>query len=119
MTSRDTTGPTEQPGPTQFLQFGRQQTDAMLNVQKELLEAYEEASRAWVARVKSEVEMWSELATKLSTTRSIPEGVDAYRDCISHRMQMAVEDGQRLFVNGQKIIAAMTASLNGKTGKDK
>jgi hypothetical protein len=29
----------------------------MVNVQKELLDVYEQASRAWVARVKSEVDL--------------------------------------------------------------
>jgi hypothetical protein len=34
---------------------GREQAEAMLGAQKELLEAYEQASRAWLARVQSEV----------------------------------------------------------------
>jgi hypothetical protein len=44
-----------------IMQFGKERTEAMLAVQKELLEGYEEASRAWIARVKSEVELWSGL----------------------------------------------------------
>lgn len=96
---------------TQLLQLGKDRTDAMLNVQKELLDAYEEASRTWAARVKSEVELWSELAKKLTATRSVPEGLEAYRDTVSQRMQMAAEDGRRLFEEGQKIIAAVSRSL--------
>ena len=98
-------------GMAQALRFGKERTDAMLNVQKELLDEYEEAGRAWIARVKSEVELWSDLATKLSASHTIPEGLDAYRDCISQRMLMAGEDGKKLFEEGQKIIGTVSKSL--------
>jgi hypothetical protein len=94
-----------------IMQLGKERTEAMLAVQKQLLDGYEEASRAWIARVKSEVELWSELAAKLSASSSIPEGMEAYRECVSHRMQMATEDGKRLFDEGQKIIGALTKSF--------
>jgi hypothetical protein len=103
-----------------MMQFGRERTEAMLAVQKQLLDGYEEASRAWIARVKSEVELWSELAAKLSASASIPEGMEAYRECVSHRMQMAAEDGKRLFEEGQKIIGTLTKSFgNGLSPKHK
>ena len=35
--------------------FVPERSEAMLNLQKELLGTYEEASRAWLARVQSEV----------------------------------------------------------------
>ena len=31
-----------------------------------MVAAYEEASRSWIERVKAEVELWSDLAAKLS-----------------------------------------------------
>jgi hypothetical protein len=105
---------------TGMMQLGKERTEAMLAVQKELLEGYEEASRAWIARVKSEVELWSHLAAKLSSSASIPEGMEAYRECVSHRMQMAAEDGKRLFEEGQKIIGTLTKSFgNGLSQKRK
>jgi Phasin protein len=107
-------------GPPQLLQLGKERTDAMFNMQKELFDEYERASRAWVARVKSEVELWSELATKVTASRSIPEGLEAYRDCVSQRMQMAADDGRRLFEDGQKIIATVTKAVSkGLTEKTK
>jgi hypothetical protein len=112
--ARGTTGDATAPagvGPAQFLQLGKERTEAMFKMQKELLDEYEKASRAWVARVKSEVELWSELATKVTASRSIPEGLEAYRDCVSQRMQMAADDGRRLFEDGQKIIASVTKAV--------
>jgi Phasin protein len=105
MSSRPDTSPPS-------FRLGKEQTDAMLGMQKELLDSYEQASRAWLARVKSEVDLWSALAAKLSTTRSVPEALNAYQECAAQRMQMAAEDGQRLLAECQKITQQLTGSLS-------
>ncbi len=110
-TAETTTSSAAGIGPAQMLQFGKERTEAMINVQNELLAAYQEASKAWIDRVQSEVKFWSDLAGKLAASRSIPEGMETCSDSIAHRLQMAAEDGQRLFEDGQKMIAAVTASL--------
>lgn len=97
--------------PAQIFQLGKERTDAMLNMQKELLDEYDAASHAWLARVKSEIDLWSGLTAKLSASHSIPEGLDAYREFVSQRMQMGVEDGQRLLADGQKLISTVTKSF--------
>ena len=91
--------------------LGQEQTEAAAALQKELLEAYEQASRVWLARVQSEVALWSELATKLTATRSVPEVFEAYTKCVTKRMQMTAEDGQRLFNDCQQITQKITKSL--------
>ena len=78
------------------------------SLQKELSEAYKQASRAWLTRVNSEIALWSELATRLSATRSIPEALEIYRKYAAQRMQMAVADGQRLFDECQRITQRIT-----------
>src|SRR5262249_45289524 len=93
--------------------FGKAQTEGMLNLQKELLETYEQASRAWLDRVRSEVELWSRLGAKLTATRSVPEAMEAYQKCVGERMQMAAEDGKRLFDECQNITQKIAGSLNG------
>jgi len=111
---RDPTGSAR----AQFSQFGKVQTEAMLNLQKELLDEYERASRAWLDRVKSEMELWSGLATKLTATLSVPEALEAYQKCVAERMQMNAEDGKRLFDDCQKITQKIARSLSrgGPTG---
>jgi hypothetical protein len=84
----------------------------MPNVQKELLDAYEQMNRAWLARVKSEVDLWSELATKLTASRSIPEAMTAYQEFVTERMQMAAEDGRRSYDDYQKVTHKITDSLS-------
>jgi len=63
---------------------------------KELVDAYEQASRTWLARVKSEVEFWSDLTTKLGAAHSAPEALETYQKSAAQRMQMAADDGRRL-----------------------
>ena len=88
-------------------------SSAMPDAQREFLEACEQANRAWLARVKSEVDLWSELARKLSTTRSAPEALDAYQTCMAERIQMAAEDGRRLLHDCQEITQKLNRSLSG------
>jgi hypothetical protein len=62
------------------------------------------------------------LGKKVTAIRSVPEGLDICRAGVTQRLQMAAEDGRRLFEDGQKVITAVTRSLsngssNGKTGK--
>ena len=99
------------PAPETFLKFGREQTEATLGMQKELLEAYEQASRAWLSRVHSEIELWSDLANKLATTCSIPDALGAYQESVSQRVQMAADDGRRMAGECQQILEKITRSL--------
>jgi hypothetical protein len=93
--------------------FEKAQTEGLLNLQKELLETYERASRAWLDRVKSEVELWSRFCAKLTATRSVPEAMEAYQHCVAERMQMAAEDGKRLFDECQNLTQKIARSMNG------
>jgi hypothetical protein len=97
--------------PENFFKFGQEQTEATLGIQKELLEAYEQASRAWLARVQSEVDLWSDLATRLSATRSIPDALGAYQETVAQRLQMATDDGRRMTSECQEIMEKITRSL--------
>ena len=95
-----------------FPNLGKEQAERMLSMQKELLDAYDQSSRAWLARVKTEVDLWSDLAKKLSATQSVPDVVGAYQQCVAQRMQMAAEDGRRLYDDCQKITQTITRSLS-------
>jgi hypothetical protein len=94
-----------------FLNWGQERTEAAMGLQKELLASYEEASRAWLARVQSEVALWSDLASKLSATRSVPEALETYSKCVSERMKMAADDGRKLADEAHKITQKITKSL--------
>jgi hypothetical protein len=88
------------------------QTEAMFEMQKEVLKAYEEAGRAWIERVKSEVTLWSALAAKLGASRTMPEGFQACQDAFAQHMQMVADDGRHLFEDGQKIVASISRTMS-------
>jgi hypothetical protein len=43
-----------------MFRLGKDQTEAMANMRREVFAAYEQASRSWLARVRSEVDLWCE-----------------------------------------------------------
>jgi vacuolar-type H+-ATPase subunit E/Vma4 len=86
-------------------------TEAMLKLQKELLDSYEEASRDWFARVKSEAELWTGLAAKFAQTRSVPDAIKLYQECIMQRVDMAKADAQRLSHECGTIMQKVNQSL--------
>jgi hypothetical protein len=92
--------------------LGRQPTEAMVSMQKELLDAYQQIGCAWLVRVQSEVDLWAALAAKLAATRSVPEALKAYQECVAQRMQMVAEDGRRISENCQEIVSKITRSLS-------
>jgi hypothetical protein len=80
--------------------------------QKELLAAYEQAIRHWIDRTQSEMNLWVNLGSKLATTRSVPEGYEAFAKCVSQQMTMTAEDGQHLLNDYQQMTQKITQSLN-------
>jgi Phasin protein len=93
--------------------LGNEQADTMVNMQREVLAAYEHASRSWLARVKSEVDLWSELAEKLGKTRSLAEAVGAYQQCVAQRVHMTADDGRRLLEEYQTLLQKITRPFSG------
>jgi hypothetical protein len=102
-----------------FLAFGREQTKSALSLQQEVLDAYERASRVWLERVKSELDLWSELAEKLAATHSVNDALEACVRSGAQQMQMTVTDGQRLFDECREVTQRVTHMLtNGLPKKE-
>jgi ABC-type uncharacterized transport system involved in gliding motility auxiliary subunit len=99
-------------GADNLLKLGRQQAAATFKIQRDVLDAFEQTSRAWLARVQSEVELWSQLAARLAATHSVPEALGAYQESVTQRMQMAAEDGKRLSSDCQEMMGKLTKALS-------
>jgi len=98
--------------------WAKEQTEATLVLQQDLLaaykdlrSAYDDAGRTWLTRVQSEVALWSDLAAKLATIRTLPEALEAYGKCFSQRMKMAADDGRLLGDEAQQITQKLTKVL--------
>jgi hypothetical protein len=106
MAGKESDGPAKLP-----FGVGQQQADALVALQKELLEAYEKSSNSWLARVKAEADFWSELSAKLTAVRSVPEAIETYTKAVGQRMQMVADDGRRQFEEAQTTVRKLTQSL--------
>jgi Phasin protein len=112
MASRETSGSASaKEGSNPFFNWGNGRSEAAMALQKAVLESYEQASHAWLTRVQSEITLWSDLASKLGTTHSVPEALETYTKCVSQRMQMAADDGRRLVDESQQITQKIAKSL--------
>ena len=86
---------------------------AMMAMQTELLEVCDEIRAAWLSRVKSEVDFWTDTAAKMQDARSVSEAMSAYQSAVTQRMQIAADDGRRMISDGQKAFSAMSRAMSG------
>ena len=91
---------------------GQPEMDAKFKLQKELLDAYEAVLHTWLARVKSEIDFWSDLAASMQNARSIPEALDVYQQSIGRRVQLAAEDGRRMLEDCQNALSIITRATS-------
>ena len=117
MATKETSTSSKVSAPADVTNWGQQQTETALNFQKAILESCEQASRAWVDRMQSEISLWSDLASKMSSTKSVLEAFETYTKCMSQRMQMAADDGRKLVEDAQQLTQKFAQSLgNGRPG---
>jgi hypothetical protein len=103
--------------PAELAQMGKKQVDAMIDVQKEFINAIEEVNREWAARVKAEQDLATEFAGKLTAARSIPETAGISQEWMSRRMELFAEDSRRFVADIQKFTMATARVLsNGRIG---
>lgn len=103
--------------PTDFAKLGKQQADALMEMQQELSKLVEQANNEWLARVELEREMAAELTAKLSASKSLPDAAKAYQEWMSRRMETMSKDSQKFLADGQKLVTSMsrfmTSGMNG------
>ena len=98
--------------PAQFAEMGQKQVEAMTGMQQELVNAIEEMSRQWTARMKAETDLASEFAGKLSEARSAPDTARIAQEWLSRRMDLFAEDSRRFVADSQRFMAAATRMLS-------
>jgi hypothetical protein len=90
--------------------------------QRELFQRLPEVSREWADRVQTEATIASEFATKLSSTRSIPEATTVCQEWAGRGMEMATADAKRILADSQKLLETGTRLIsngwlsNGRVG---
>ena len=108
--AQDTSPATGLSGTMLFFDSGQERTEAMVALQRELSEICEEVTRAWLARVASEISLWSEIAAKLTTARSVPDVLAVCAKSALQPIQMTVDDGRRLINESRRRSAGRLAT---------
>ena len=88
----------------EFAAMGKKCIDEFVNMQTELLGNLQETNRQWFDRAQSEATLASELGTKLTAARSIPDAMAACQEWSSRRFEMMVKDGKHLLADTQKFM---------------
>ena len=118
MPERAGSGHAMEPGSVfgQLGEAGKQGAQAVAEAQQKLFAEFQGIGQHWVARAKSEADLASELIAKLTAARSVPESAAAYQEWATRRMQLTIEDSQRLFADGLKLMETSTRLFPGNIG---
>jgi hypothetical protein len=94
--------------PAEFAQMGGKPAEAFVEMQKQLLDSFDEANRAWLARARLEAVLGIELVNKLTAAHSIHAVASAYAQCMSRHLDMLAEDGRRMLDDGKRLLKSGT-----------
>jgi hypothetical protein len=97
--------------PADFTKFGKEQTEAISEIQKEFSKLIEQANADWMARIELERDLASELTTKLSSAKTLPDAAKAYQEWMARRMETISKDSQKFFADSQKFVSSMNRFL--------
>jgi hypothetical protein len=115
----------------ELAEIGKKGVDAIIHMQRELCDAFGEMNREWFARAQAEANLASELATRLTTARSVPDTAIMCQEWMGRRMEMFaensrrfvadsqrfVEDSRRFLADSQKFMEASARFLSGGVGR--
>ena len=96
---------------TDFAATTKKQIKAFTNAQSEALDNLQEMNHQWLDRIQAEAALASELASKLTASRSIPEAITTCQKWGSRRFEMMADDTKHLWDDTQKFMQASARLL--------
>jgi hypothetical protein len=90
--------------PVELVGLGKKRLQALFDAQSKLVDALPALSREWMSCAQAERELSSELLTKLTAARSLPESARAYQEWLSRRMDMFADETRMLLADTQKLV---------------
>jgi hypothetical protein len=92
--------------PSELIDVAKKKVEALLEVQKELMQTLEGINHELFNRAKKEAELASEFVAKLASVRSVPDATTTYREWATKEMELLAADGRQMFEHGEKIMQA-------------
>jgi hypothetical protein len=91
---------------SELLETARNRIEALLEVQKELMQTLEGINHDVFSRAKKEADIASEFVGKLAGARSIPDATTTYQEWATKEMELLAADGRQMFEHGGKLMQA-------------
>ena len=89
---------------SQMGEFRSKGVKGALQMQTEMLGAFEEIGRDWMSGATSQAELAFSLANRLTDARTIPDAISAYQAWLGEWLELRGEVSRRLIIDGQKIV---------------
>jgi hypothetical protein len=90
--------------PVDLVGVGKKRLQALFDAQSKLVDTLPALSREWMSAAQAERELSSELLTKLTAARTLPESARAYQEWLSRRIDMFADETRMLLADTQKLV---------------
>jgi Phasin protein len=87
----------------EFMKLAKDRSEALLEMQKEVLSICEQANRFWLEHINREADLSSQLAAKITAAKSMPEVATAYQEWAGEHVKQLASDGESLVANVQRL----------------
>jgi hypothetical protein len=94
--------------------FGTPRAESLGRFQTEFFDKVQEINRHWMERAQSEMALAVEFASKVASTRSIPDAAAVYQEWASQRMKLAAEDANYALSAARKLMDTPARLLQGE-----
>jgi hypothetical protein len=91
-------------GTNEFVDMGRKSFDTLVNLQKQVLGAFQDFNQQWIAGMNAEAKLAPELFAKLPGAKSVPEATSACQDCGTRQMEILAENSRGFLAASEKIL---------------
>jgi hypothetical protein len=90
--------------PVDLVGMGKRRMQALFDAQSKLVDTLPALSREWMSAAQAERELSSELLSKLTAARTLPESARAYQEWLSRRIDMFADETRMLLADTQKLV---------------
>jgi len=99
------------PQPIELAKVAEKQFKAVAETQKDIFDTLVKMNQHWMERAAAEAKSMTDLGSKLTSTRSLPDAVEAYQQWMTERTKTFAEDSQHFMADCQKFFDGVTRSL--------
>jgi hypothetical protein len=97
--------------PVEVAKEAEKQFKAVAESQKDIFEMLMKMNQHWMERAAVEAKSMTDLGSKLTSARSLPDAAEAYQQWMTERTRTLAEDSQHFMADCQKFLDSVMHSL--------